>query len=235
MKYINKLVLVPIAEWELLKKNPQNPVKQVVQKKNKVSQEKPQIMNQSQAQAQIQNKTEPIQSVMKQTQGIRNMMKNLPTNLNQRGSGTSDSDNHDWIKTHFSKGNKNKLSSLLKYLSNDNLISWNDKGEFIYKGDVIPKSNIIDLIKHSFNNSQYTPKGMNEYYQGLSELNVPHYLVQNEYGKYLMSNDIKKDKSMWKPPGILEASKNISKKHKSRKEQKQKLRKKQKRKKWKEL
>jgi hypothetical protein len=153
----------------------------------------------------------------------KKQMSNFNKNVLQRGEGKENKELHSkWILDFFPKVNRNKIDSLINFISRDNIISWNNKGEFIYKGDTIFKSNIIDLLKHVLSNSKTIPKGINQFYEGLVELNIPNYLIKNDYGRDLMGSDSKHYKSLWRPPGILDKSIKI-KKIKGKKVNKQNL------------
>ena len=62
----------------------------------------------------------------------------------------------------------------------------NEKGEIIYKGKKISKSDILTLINHAIHNSKSEPVGMKIFYKVLGNSNVPHLLISNEKGKEII-------------------------------------------------
>lgn len=81
-------------------------------------------------------------------------------------------------------------------------MKWNDKGTFIYKNKIIPKSNILHLVLHALlKKVKDRPPGMKRFYKGLSDVNVPEYLIANEIGKLLVTG--REEEINWRPPGDL--------------------------------
>ena len=59
-----------------------------------------------------------------------------------------------------------KAKGLLKFLSQygGDVVSWNEKGNLIYKGDIIEGSHIGDLLKHALtNNPRRNPTGFDNF------------------------------------------------------------------------
>ena len=79
-------------------------------------------------------------------------------------------------------------------------MEWDNDGTFRYKGRIIPNSNILHLVLHALlKRVKAKPPGMNRFYLGLKDVNVPEYLVANETGKkIILGNDIN---GKGKPPG----------------------------------
>lgn len=110
----------------------------------------------------------------------------------------------DNILKMIPKGIQKQADQLLQYLKTyPDILSWNNRGEIIYKGQLIPKSNLTDLIcliltqrksyKHFF--------GRNEFLKALNSMNTPKLFLKN---KHLTLEDdvyspIKKEKSIVKP------------------------------------
>lgn len=82
-------------------------------------------------------------------------------------------------------------------------IKWNKKGEFQYKDKTVSKSNIMSLIKHAISKSKSKPKGIKMFYQALSDLNVPKFIVINKLGRVIMKDIMRKTDDSWRPPGEL--------------------------------
>ena len=67
-------------------------------------------------------------------------------------------------------------------------MSWDDQNQFKYKNEVIPNSNIVHLVLHALlKGIKDRPPGMNLFYKGLSDANVPEYLIANELGKLIIT------------------------------------------------
>ena len=49
---------------------------------------------------------------------------------------------------------------LLYYLENGENLKWNKDGELVYKGKVIPNSNIMELVTHAIQHDKSKPIGM---------------------------------------------------------------------------
>ena len=66
-------------------------------------------------------------------------------------------------------------------------MSWDSKGTFKYKNKIIPKSSILHLVTHALlKDVKDKPLGMKQFYEGLSDVNVPEYLVANKMGKLII-------------------------------------------------
>ena len=66
-------------------------------------------------------------------------------------------------------------------------MTWNDDGQFGYKGKVIQNSDIEKLITHTlWNNNKTDLKGLKIFYQALSSLNLPKHLITNKIGRSIM-------------------------------------------------
>lgn len=103
----------------------------------------------------------------------------------QTGRGSdNDTGNSKWlfgIPTTY----KRNVTAILDHLrDHKDVLSWNDRGEIVYKGRVIPGSNLSDLLKDS--QRQYKtldPYGDREFYRGWAELNIPEGLLGNDERK----------------------------------------------------
>ena len=91
---------------------------------------------------------------------------------------------------------------ILKKLKKQRNLTWNKKGEIIYKGTLIPSSHISKLLKNAFlNDVKKNPKGMKTFYKVLKQINISPSLIVNSVGKKLLSNT-QKNISI-RPPGKL--------------------------------
>ena len=63
----------------------------------------------------------------------------------------------------------------------EDVITWDDMGQVLLNGVLIPKSNISDLISDAMRSRKhFNPVGVREFYNVLNEINIPKDLVRNE-------------------------------------------------------
>ena len=78
------------------------------------------------------------------------------------------------------KNLRHKASVLLRRLKQDDNIAWNDKGELVYKGDVVSNTHIHDLIQDVLRKRKtHIPVGWQTFARALRESNIPQDLVGN--------------------------------------------------------
>ena len=148
MKYVQKLVLVPVERWGKIGDN--IPVKKVLVKSV------PQ-MNVSQVPHQKKKKTHTSQ------------MKRIK---NQEGLGTGVFQK-ETLMFHFLIPEKRvKALKLFKYLLKYKIFELNEDGEIIQKGKTIDGSNIVELITHAVQNVSSIPVGMKYFYTTLKKKNI---------------------------------------------------------------
>ncbi|WP_143559325.1 hypothetical protein [Solemya velum gill symbiont] len=106
-----------------------------------------------------------------------------------------------------------KVKAILIHVLNDpkHTLRWNGRGQLLYHGNEIEGSNIVDLLKDSQREYGYgSPKGLEEFYRGLREINVPRSLIGNT--ERLKTH---LDGHLGLPPGIPErTAKKVEKKRK---------------------
>lgn len=75
-----------------------------------------------------------------------------------------------------------KTKNLLRKLKQSNIISWDDQGNFVYKGQVQPNTNIVDIVNDIVRDRKTNPapKGWQLVAQGIKELNLPNEIVKNQ-------------------------------------------------------
>ena len=80
------------------------------------------------------------------------------------------------------KNMKTRAQALLARLKErEDAITWDDRGQVILKGALIPKSNISDLISDAMRSRKhFNPVGVQKFYDILYKINVPKDLVRNE-------------------------------------------------------
>ena len=72
--------------------------------------------------------------------------------------------------------------SLLSHIKSSQKINWNDRGQVIIDGNLIPNTNILDLV-HSvirIRKTKSPPVGSREFTRALTELNTPSELFRNQ-------------------------------------------------------
>ena len=75
---------------------------------------------------------------------------------------------------------KRKAEALMERIKEDPDVSWNSRGEFVYKGRVIAGSNIVDLVNDMMRQRKgFEPHGRFEFARALRHTNVPQDLVGN--------------------------------------------------------
>ena len=73
---------------------------------------------------------------------------------------------------------RRKAEALLYRLKNDPTFNWNERGELIYRGQIIPGSNMTDLINDTLRQRKtFQPHGWQEFARALRHGNVPQDLV----------------------------------------------------------
>lgn len=104
-----------------------------------------------------------------------------------------------WIINSLPKKYRSKAFSLLRYISRNYNMKWDEKGVFKYKNKLIPNSNILHLVLHALIKINRKPPGMREFYEGLKDVNVPTHLVKNEIGLKILTG-MNNNNNNWGPP-----------------------------------
>ena len=80
------------------------------------------------------------------------------------------------------KNMKTRAQALLARLKErEDAITWDDMGQVVLNGTLIPKSNISDLISDAMRSRKhFNPVGVQKFYNVLNEINIPKDLVRNE-------------------------------------------------------
>ena len=96
--------------------------------------------------------------------------------------GGEDGLSSEMIVRGIPKTMKTRAEALLAHLKErGDIITWDDMGQVLLKGVLIPKSNISDLISDAMRPRKYfNPVGVREFYNVLNEINIPKDLVRNE-------------------------------------------------------
>ena len=73
---------------------------------------------------------------------------------------------------------KRKAEALIYRLKNDPNINWNERGELIYQGHIVPGSNMTDLINDALRQRKtFEPRGWQDFARALRSSNVPQDLI----------------------------------------------------------
>ena len=96
------------------------------------------------------------------------------------------------------KNMKTRAQALLARLKErEDAITWDDRGQVILKGTLIPKSNISDLISDAMRfRKHFNPVGVQKFYDILYEINVPKDLVRNEK-RWSKEEEDEKEETAW--------------------------------------
>ena len=94
----------------------------------------------------------------------------------------TDSLSVEMIVRGIPKTMKSRAEALLAHLKErGDVITWDDMGQVLLDGVLIPKSNISDLVSDAMRSRKhFNPVGVREFYNVLSKINVPKDLVRNE-------------------------------------------------------
>ena len=112
--------------------------------------------------------------------------KQKPENEIMYGGGEEepqeDSLSVEMIVRGIPKTMKTRAEALLAHLKErGDVITWDDMGQVLVDGVLIPKSNISDLVSDAMRSRKhFNPVGVREFYYVLNKINVPKDLVRNE-------------------------------------------------------
>lgn len=103
----------------------------------------------------------------------------------------------DKVLSYLPKRNISKARALLNSIEHNGRLEWNENGELLVSGKVIPKTHIADLIHDALNCTKHEPVGCLEFYKNLD--NVPRSLITNPRRKALIGGGFVPSLP---PPGI---------------------------------
>ena len=122
---------------------------------------------------------------------------------NQQGQGISKKMMIPQKFHQLSLTKSKKGLELLKILRKNVNIKMNKKGEICYKGKLLKKSNVYELINHAIHSHKNPPMYMRTFYKILAKIMIPNKLIRNKEGKNIMNKEIIGGDSGWRPPGRL--------------------------------
>ena len=118
----------------------------------------------------------------------------------------TDSLSVEMIVRGIPKTMKSRAEALLAHLKErGDVITWDDMGQVLVDGVLIPKSNISDLVSDAMRSRKhFNPVGVREFYNVLSKINVPKDLVRNgrRWGETGKKNVDEKTKELTIPEWI---------------------------------
>ena len=118
----------------------------------------------------------------------------------------TDSLSVEMIVRGIPKTMKSRAEALLAHLKErGDVITWDDMGQVLVDGVLIPKSNISDLVSDAMRSRKhFNPVGVREFYNVLNKINVPKDLVRNErrWGEAEKKNVNEKTKELTIPEWI---------------------------------
>ena len=113
--------------------------------------------------------------------------KQRPENGIMYGGGEEEEPQEDSLSVEMivrgiPKTMKTRAEALLAHLKErGDVITWDDMGQVLVDGVLIPKSNISDLVSDAMRSRKhFNPVGVREFYNVLNKINVPKDLVRNE-------------------------------------------------------
>ena len=183
MKFVTKLVLIPIEEWEKVKKH--LPAKNILN-----------TVEVDQA-PQMKKKEEIVQDNGTKQMEVKRKKKHYLKVMDRKKKNAIS------IINHLPKKYCSKAFSLFRYILRNYNISWDNKGTFKYKNKIVPNSNILHLVTHALlKNIEDKPPGMKLFYEALSDVNIPEYLIANKMGKLIIAG--RGDELSGKPSGKVD-------------------------------
>ena len=118
----------------------------------------------------------------------------------------TDSLSVEMIVRGIPKTMKSRAEALLAHLKErGDVITWDDMGQVLLDGVLIPKSNISDLVSDAMRyRKHFNPVGVHEFYNVLNKINVPKDLGRNErrWGEAGKKNVDEKTKELTIPEWI---------------------------------
>ena len=161
-------LLIPIEEWEKVKKH--LPAKNILN-----------TVEVDQA-PQMKKKEEIVQDNGTKQMEVKRKKKHYLKVMDRKKKNAIS------IINHLPKKYRSKAFSLFRYILKNYNISWDNKGTFKYKNKIVPNSNILHLVTHALlKNIEDKPPGMKLFYEALSDVNIPEYLIANKMGKLIIA------------------------------------------------
>ena len=149
---------------------------------------------------------EPVKEILVKTVPLKDQSfqkKPISQVKNQQGQGIQKKMMIPQKFPQLSLIKKNKGLELLKLLRKNDNIKFNKKGEICYKGKLLKRSNVYDLINHAIHTNRSHPVHMKNFYKILAKIVIPNKLIKNKEGRNIMNKAIHDIDTRWRPPGCL--------------------------------
>ena len=104
----------------------------------------------------------------------------------------------EMIVRSIPKSMKSRAEALLAHLKErEDVITWDDMGQVLVDGVLIPRSNITDLVSDAMRpRKNFNPIGVHEFYKVLKDINIPKDIVRNEQ-RWSEGKTDEKEKKLW--------------------------------------
>ena len=149
---------------------------------------------------------EPVKEVSVKTVPLKHQSfqkKAISQVKNQQGQGMSKKMMIPQKSHQLSLTKSEKGLELLKVLRKNDNIKLNKKGEICYKGKLLKRSNVYELINHAIHTNMNPPIHMRSFYKILSKSMIPNKFIKNKEGRNIMNKEIHDTDSIWRPPGRI--------------------------------
>ena len=124
---------------------------------------------------------EPVKEILVKTVPLKDQSfqkKPISQVKNQQGQGIQKKMMIPQKFPQLSLIKKNKGLELLKLLRKNDNIKFNKKGEICYKGKLLKRSNVYDLINHAIHTNRSHPVHMKNFYKILAKIVIPNKLIK---------------------------------------------------------
>jgi hypothetical protein len=79
---------------------------------------------------------------------------------------------------------KDTAKDIFQFLKSQNSLKWNNKGEIVYQEELVPRTNIVDLVSDLLRNRKKAPVGRNVFLNALRDIKFPvHFDVSEKLNK----------------------------------------------------
>lgn len=177
MEYAKKMILVPEDRADLTDHLSDLDAKMhnILQRKDLQESEKANYY------LQILQKFVKIQHPQQKTDTSENQETSIPENQEPENATKEE---EDAITTKILKSAParylNTVKNIMDYLqANQSILSWTPEGEIVYKGQRLPRTNVINLVIDLLRNRKKSPSGFKEFQAALKEMDIPSTYIIN--------------------------------------------------------
>ena len=144
---------------------------------------------------------EPVKEILVKTVPLKDQSfqkKPISQVKNQQGQGIQKKMMIPQNFLQLSLIKKYKGLEVLKLLRKNDNIKFNKKGEICYKGKLLKRSNVYDLINHAIHTNRSHPVHMKKFYKILAKIVIPNKLIQNKEGRNIMNKAVHDIDTRWR-------------------------------------